>query len=79
MEEELQRREAAKAINTPLKDDIKEEIQPAASNNEPVIASSNRRSGHHMGVTGPVHTFVKTDKHGHYKWGVRHHAGHGFS
>ncbi|KAG8234878.1 hypothetical protein J437_LFUL014570 [Ladona fulva] len=21
---------------------------------------------------GPVYTYVKTDKHGHYKWGVRH-------
>ncbi|XP_022816745.1 proline-rich protein 7-like [Spodoptera litura] len=27
------------------------------------------------GVTGPVHTFVKTDKNANYKWGVRHHVG----
>ncbi|KAG6453498.1 uncharacterized protein LOC115445664 [Manduca sexta] len=35
-------------------------------------------SGHHRGtggVTGPVHTFVKTDKNANYKWGVRHHVG----
>ncbi|XP_075971085.1 uncharacterized protein LOC142973324 [Anticarsia gemmatalis] len=36
--------------------------------------------GHHghrgtSGVTGPVHTFVKTDKNANYKWGVRHHVG----
>nr|XP_037874961.1 uncharacterized protein LOC119630262 [Bombyx mori] len=27
------------------------------------------------GITGPVHTFVKTDKNANYKWGVRHHVG----
>ncbi|XP_052129658.1 uncharacterized protein LOC127750956 [Frankliniella occidentalis] len=37
-----------------------------------------KRHGH-MGSTGPVHSFVKTDKHGHYKWGVRHHVGHHFA
>lgn len=31
-----------------------------------------KRSG---GVTGPVHTYVKTDKHANFKWGVRHHVG----
>lgn len=25
--------------------------------------------------TGPVHTYVKTDKKAHYKWGVRHFVG----
>ncbi|RZF39200.1 hypothetical protein LSTR_LSTR017120 [Laodelphax striatellus] len=39
-----------------------------------------RRQGHHhQGVTGPVHTFQKTDKHAHYKWGVRHHVGHEYA
>ncbi|KAJ0180076.1 hypothetical protein K1T71_004667 [Dendrolimus kikuchii] len=42
------------------------------------------KRGHHdyhdsdrgpSGVTGPVHTFVKTDKNANYKWGVRHHVG----
>lgn len=37
-----------------------------------------RRDGH-QGVTGPVHTFVKTDKHAHFKWGVRHHVGHQYA
>ncbi|XP_041976518.1 protein catecholamines up-like [Aricia agestis] len=31
------------------------------------------------GVTGPVHTFVKTDKNANYKWGVRHHVGNKFA
>ncbi|RVE47065.1 hypothetical protein evm_008249 [Chilo suppressalis] len=31
------------------------------------------------GVTGPVHTFVKTDKNANYKWGVRHHVGNQFA
>lgn len=39
----------------------------------------SRVKRHHTGSTGPVHSFVKTDKHGHYKWGVRHHVGHGYS
>ncbi|KAL1497896.1 hypothetical protein ABEB36_008779 [Hypothenemus hampei] len=34
---------------------------------------------HHQGITGPVHTFVKTDKHAHFKWGVRHHVGHHYA
>lgn len=43
-------------------------------------ASGDRvRRDHHQGVTGPVHTFVKTDKHAHFKWGVRHHVGHEYS
>ncbi|KAH1015914.1 hypothetical protein HUJ04_007224 [Dendroctonus ponderosae] len=33
-----------------------------------------KRQFHHVG-TGPVLTFVKTDKDAHFKWGVRHHAG----
>lgn len=24
---------------------------------------------------GPVYTYVKTDKHAHYKWGVKHKVG----
>ncbi|XP_068630276.1 uncharacterized protein [Battus philenor] len=31
------------------------------------------------GVTGPVHTFVKTDKNANYKWGVRHHVGNKYA
>lgn len=34
---------------------------------------------HGHGVTGPVHTFVKTDKHANFKWGVRHHVGHHYA
>ncbi|CAH4008281.1 unnamed protein product [Pieris brassicae] len=33
----------------------------------------------HKGVTGPVHTFVKTDKNANYKWGVRHHVGNKYA
>ncbi|KAF4524732.1 hypothetical protein B566_EDAN013800, partial [Ephemera danica] len=38
-------------------------------------AARVRRSAHHEGVTGPVHTYVKTDKHANFKWGVKHHVG----
>ena len=38
-----------------------------------------RDGGGGHGVTGPVHTFVKTDKHAHFKWGVRHHVGHQYA
>ncbi|CAG9560124.1 unnamed protein product [Danaus chrysippus] len=31
------------------------------------------------GVTGPIHTFVKTDKNANYKWGVRHHVGNQYA
>lgn len=34
--------------------------------------------GHHKGgPVGPVYTFVKTDYHGNFKWGVRHKVGGG--
>ncbi|GBP09309.1 hypothetical protein EVAR_5748_1 [Eumeta japonica] len=35
----------------------------------------HHHQGNGGGVTGPVHTFVKTDKKANYKWGVRHHVG----
>ncbi|XP_059048408.1 uncharacterized protein LOC131843711 [Achroia grisella] len=35
--------------------------------------------GSSSGVTGPVHTFVKTDKNANYKWGVRHHVGNKYA
>ncbi|KAK9878774.1 hypothetical protein WA026_023754 [Henosepilachna vigintioctopunctata] len=34
---------------------------------------------HSDGITGPVHTYVKTDKHANFKWGVRHHVGHQYA
>ncbi|EFA08329.1 hypothetical protein TcasGA2_TC005971 [Tribolium castaneum] len=34
---------------------------------------------HGHGVTGPVHTYVKTDKHANFKWGVKHHVGHHYA
>ncbi|ERL85074.1 hypothetical protein D910_02497 [Dendroctonus ponderosae] len=37
-----------------------------------------KRQFHHVG-TGPVLTFVKTDKDAHFKWGVRHHAGNQYA
>jgi hypothetical protein len=42
-------------------------------------ARVRRDGGGGHGVTGPVHTFVKTDKHAHFKWGVRHHVGHQYA
>lgn len=38
--------------------------------------SQHQERRNHEESTGPVHTFVKTDKHAHFKWGVRHHVGH---
>ncbi|XP_037282174.1 uncharacterized protein LOC119175069 [Rhipicephalus microplus] len=32
-----------------------------------------RRGGY--GVVGPVHTYVRTDYDGNFKWGARHHVG----
>ncbi|CAG9864471.1 unnamed protein product, partial [Phyllotreta striolata] len=44
------------------------------------LASFRRgKRDHGHGVTGPVHTFVKTDKHANFKWGVRHHVGHHYA
>lgn len=39
----------------------------------------SRRGDHHEGITGPVHTFQKTNKHAHFKWGVKHHVGHQYA
>lgn len=41
------------------------------------VGRIKRDHGH--GSTGPVHTFVKTDKHANFKWGVRHHVGHKYA
>lgn len=38
-----------------------------------------RDHGDDHGVTGPVFTFVKTDKNANFKWGVRHHAGNHYA
>jgi hypothetical protein len=38
-----------------------------------------RRGDHHQGITGPVHTYQKTNKHAHFKWGVKHHVGHQYA
>uniref|UniRef100_A0A8D8T9Z8 Uncharacterized protein n=1 Tax=Cacopsylla melanoneura TaxID=428564 RepID=A0A8D8T9Z8_9HEMI len=39
-----------------------------------------RRGGdHHEGIAGPVHTYQKTNKHAHFKWGVKHHVGHQYA
>ncbi|KAG8234877.1 hypothetical protein J437_LFUL014569 [Ladona fulva] len=42
-------------------------------------ARIRRDGGGGHGVTGPVHTYVKTDKHANFKWGVRHHVGHHYA
>lgn len=42
------------------------------------VEREKRDHGGH-GVTGPVHTYVKTDKHANFKWGVRHHVGHHYA
>lgn len=33
------------------------------------------RHKRHSKHIGPVYTYVKTDKHAHYKWGVKHKVG----
>ncbi|XP_066137759.1 uncharacterized protein [Euwallacea fornicatus] len=36
----------------------------------------NKREQHgNRGITGPIFSFVKTDKNANFKWGVRHHLG----
>jgi len=45
---------------------------------EPVHARSDdyhHPHKHHYASVGPVYTFVKTDKHANFKWGVRHRVG----
>lgn len=40
------------------------------------VVGVRRRVGKPLaGVTGPVHTYIKTDKNANFKWGVRHFAG----
>lgn len=46
---------------------------------EAVATEFRDKREHGHGVTGPVHTFVKTDPHAHFKWGVRHHVGHHYA
>ncbi|XP_023210963.1 uncharacterized protein LOC111613841 [Centruroides sculpturatus] len=43
----------------------------AFDSDEPLLRV--RRSGH--GVVGHVHTYVKTDHDGHFKWGAKHSVG----
>lgn len=56
--------------------EVGDPVIPAASNNQGRV---RRQGGHGQGVTGPVHTYQKTDKHAHFKWKVRHHVGHEFA
>ncbi|XP_003739338.1 protein PFC0760c [Galendromus occidentalis] len=39
------------------------------------IVNRMRRSSNGGGVVGPVHTYVRTDYDGNYRWGARHHVG----
>lgn len=44
------------------------------------VLSRSKRSGHRDGgggggVVGPVHTYIRTDYDGNYRWGARHYVG----
>ncbi|XP_019550785.3 uncharacterized protein LOC109420790 [Aedes albopictus] len=42
-----------------------------SASDEELAVRNQRRAG----VTGPVHTYIKTDKNANFKWGVRHFVG----
>jgi len=42
----------------------------------PLYAEAKSDHYKHHGHVGPVYTFVKTDHHANFKWGVRHTVGH---
>lgn len=48
------------------------EQDPEDSIKVPVLIRQKRHSKKYI---GPVYTYVKTDKHAHYKWGVKHKVG----
>ncbi|KAL0277004.1 UNVERIFIED_CONTAM: hypothetical protein PYX00_004439 [Menopon gallinae] len=48
---------------------------PSAGNHRFGEYPRKRRQYGYGEAVGPVHTFVKTDEHAHFKWGVRHHVG----
>ncbi|KAK7072956.1 hypothetical protein SK128_018787 [Halocaridina rubra] len=63
---------------------LDENFAPVAAARPLFLQRQRRDSGyappiHHKpykgGKVGPVYTFVKTDTHGNFKWGVRHRAG----
>ncbi|KAF7265711.1 hypothetical protein GWI33_020794 [Rhynchophorus ferrugineus] len=58
--------------------DEKTEIEEKPDNISDGLDSKDNRDKRHYKNrgTGPVLTFVKTDKNANYKWGVRHHVGH---
>uniref|UniRef100_A0A182MG74 Attacin C-terminal domain-containing protein n=1 Tax=Anopheles culicifacies TaxID=139723 RepID=A0A182MG74_9DIPT len=41
----------------------------------PHAAGSGRKMGTVRGTSGPIHTYIKTDKNANFKWGVRHFVG----
>lgn len=50
---------------------MKEDDIEQATNERPLV----RRRRYSDKYIGPVYTYVKTDKHAHYKWGVKHKVG----
>lgn len=52
--------------------DIEDAVElAAASASRPLI----RKRRYSKSYIGPVYTYVKTDKHANYKWGVKHKVG----
>uniref|UniRef100_A0A182WCH9 Attacin C-terminal domain-containing protein n=1 Tax=Anopheles minimus TaxID=112268 RepID=A0A182WCH9_9DIPT len=41
----------------------------------PYVAGSGRKMATVRGTSGPIHTYIKTDKNANFKWGVRHFVG----
>ncbi|XP_052893763.1 uncharacterized protein LOC128301362 [Anopheles moucheti] len=41
----------------------------------PNVAGSGRKMTAVHGTSGPIHTYIKTDKNANFKWGVRHFVG----
>ncbi|XP_053663903.1 uncharacterized protein LOC128713066 [Anopheles marshallii] len=46
-----------------------------AGHQRPNVAGSERKMSAVHGTSGPIHTYIKTDKNANFKWGVRHFVG----
>ena len=63
---------------TAPKSRMEEAADQVAAETERVLKRTRRGHwdhGHGKGVTGPVHTYIKTDYHGNFKWGAKHTVG----
>jgi hypothetical protein len=60
-----------RSIVQKAENDVEDDATAAASSDRPLI----RKRRYSKKYIGPVYTYVKTDKHAHYKWGVKHKVG----